>query len=340
MLTGIGKSPGVVGSQPKHLLTLARVDGQVFQAESMAEAKPWWQERTGRWDLQVQSLSLGGAQSVTLGRQQGPRGGDRKPLQIDRLEGGSPSIQITSQPCLDQLDPQPSLTVGNKGLWASHYPSPAHRHEEHYPGHPSIGQGGSPPSIQAIVRDLGPITTASSSKANQLEARDRAAWVSFSLKTVAWLWAVGKVTYVLQPRTCQGRGGGKHWLHPGQQFWHPTPALSSTPGPAGVVRWGKPFNLLPLSGPRQGLGSYTSSPRTTLTLITTSSSCPWTPPPSLDLLRASHLPNGTSLSQVLSLETGALSWPPRSRFPMPHGLSQLQPHCHLPPSHLCLQICH
>lgn len=82
----------------------------MFQAQSTAEAEPWWQEGPGRWDLQVQSLSLGGAQSVTLGRQQGPRGGDRKPLQIHSLEGGggvSPSIQITSQPCLDQLDPQP-----------------------------------------------------------------------------------------------------------------------------------------------------------------------------------------------------------------------------------------
>lgn len=164
--------------------------------------------------------------------------------------------------------------------------------------------------------------------------------MSFSLQTVAWLWAVSKVTYVPQPRTCQGRGAGKHWLHPGQQFCHPTPPLSGTLGPAGVVRREKPLNALPLSGPRQGLGSYTSSPRTTLTLITTSSSCPWIPPPSLVLLQASHLPNGTSLPQVLSLETGALSRPPRSHFPMTHGPSQLQPHCHLPPSHLCLQTCH
>lgn len=143
---------------------------------------------------------------MTLGRRQGPRGGDRKPLQIDGLAGGggggSLSTRITSQPCLDQLDP----TVGNKGLRASHYPSPARRHEQHCPGHPPRGQRASPPSLQAIVYDLGPITMASSSKANQLEARDGAAWVSFSLQTVAWLWAAGEVTYVLQPGTCQGRG--------------------------------------------------------------------------------------------------------------------------------------
>lgn len=143
---------------------------------------------------------------MTLGRRQGPRGGDRKPLQIDGLAGGggggSLSTRITSQPCLDQLDP----TVGNKGLRASHYPSPARRHEQHCPGHPPRGQRASPPSLQAIVYDLGPITMASSSKANQLEARDGAAWVSFSLQTVVWLWAAGEVTYVLQPGTCQGRG--------------------------------------------------------------------------------------------------------------------------------------
>lgn len=153
---------------------------------------------------------------MTLGRRQGPRGGDRKPLQIDGLAGGggggSLSTRITSQPCLDQLDP----TVGNKGLRASHYPSPARRHEQHCPGHPPRGQRASPPSLQAIVYDLGPITMASSSKANQLEARDGAAWVSFSLQTVA----VGsRRSHLRAPaRDLPGEGGGKHWLHPGQQF--------------------------------------------------------------------------------------------------------------------------
>lgn len=166
------------------------------------------------------------------------RGGQGAPA----LGQGSPSIQITSQPCLDQLD------------------TPAHRHQEHNLGCPPTGQGASPPPMQATACDLGPITTASSSRANQLAPRDRAAGMSLSLQRVTWI--AGYVTYV--PRPWGGQvvaAAGIGCIQGSKQLSHPIPAPPGTPWHSWGGQVGKttPDNF-PLSRPRPGLGSCFPSP--------------------------------------------------------------------------------
>lgn len=167
------------------------------------------------------------------------------------LQGSSSRAGASQHPdpsCLDQLA------------------TPAPRPQEHSPQCPPMGLGASPPPMQAAACDLDPIIPASSSRANQLAPRDKAAWVSFSLQRVAQLWTAGYVTYVLRPgpmavggeqvavvvvRTGRVQGS--------KPFSHPIPAPPGTRWHRRVVRWEDPLQTA-FDSPGPGQASAPTSP--------------------------------------------------------------------------------
>lgn len=94
-----------------------------FGQKAQQRQEPDGKKDLGSGDLQGHSLSVRGTECET-GRPAGSQRGCQGALcRAPALGQGSPSTQITYQPCLGQPD------------------TPAHRHQEHSPGRPPLGQG-------------------------------------------------------------------------------------------------------------------------------------------------------------------------------------------------------
>lgn len=119
--------------------------------------------------------------------------------------GGAPALRSRPQPCPNQQRAWPLAQLYPRGhlWWATKSGGPPSlllcpdtRNTVLAPTHRS---GSQPATMQAATCDLGPISVASSSQANQLAPKNRAAWVNSSLQRMARLQAAGDITYTLQP---------------------------------------------------------------------------------------------------------------------------------------------
>ena len=149
----------------------------MFPAEGTAVAEPGGQKDLGSGDLQVQLLGMGVAEGET-GRPARPGGGDGEPLEGSGSGAGVPQHS-------DHLPDLPRLVWPQQTFTSR----PTHKEQprsvgqpsrllptgtrEHGPGHPSVGQGSSPPPMRTAACDLGPVSVACSSQANELAPRDK-----------------------------------------------------------------------------------------------------------------------------------------------------------------------
>lgn len=129
-----------------------------------------------------------------------------------------------------------------------------------------------------------------------------------------------------------GGGGGRNWLYSRQQTaltshtsttWYALAQLGWSGGKnhsrqlPSLQTQARPWLLLPLP-----LNHFSWTHGPLHPDVPQLRPAPGIPPPQM------AIPS----PKAFSPETGTQSWPPLSHLPRVHGLSQLQPHCHLPPS--------